>query len=117
MNRTSDPMDEVISRHMHKGDTADEAAANRVLNTLHAPLPRQRHSLFDHWPSLLLNRDFAPAWPRLAALACVAMFGCMIGFVTPNVGVRKSNATTVRIANLDVGSLAFDPEPITGARP
>lgn len=117
MNRTSEPLDEVISRHMHEGDAADEASANRVMNALHGPLPRQRHSLLDHWPSLLLNRDFAPAWPRLAALACVAMFGCMVGFVTPNFSVRKSNAATIRIAELDGSSLAFDPEPVIGVRP
>jgi hypothetical protein len=117
MNRTSDLLDEAVSRHLHAGDALDEAAAKRVIGALHGPLPHQRHSLFDHWPSLLLTRDFAPAWPRLAALACVAMFGCMVGLVTPNIGVRKSNAMTVRIADLDGGSLVFDSEPITGARP
>ena len=111
MNR----IDEVISRHMHEGDNADEAAANRVMNALHK-LPRQRHSWFDRLPSLLLTRDDAPAWPRLAALACVAMFGCMVGFVTPNLSVRKSNAM-VRIAEVDGGSLVFDSEPSTGVRP
>jgi hypothetical protein len=108
-------MDEVISRHMHEGDAADEAAANRLLKTLHGPLPRQRHSLFDHWPSLLLNRDYAPAWPRLAALACVAVFGCMVGLAAPS--VKKSNAATIRIAEIDGASLAFDPEPVIGVRP
>ena len=111
MNR----IDEVISRHMHEGNKADEAAANRLLKTLHGPLPRQRHSLFDHWPSLLLNRDYAPAWPRLAALACVAMFGCMVGLAAPS--VQKSNAATIRIAEVDGASLAFDPEPVIGVRP
>lgn len=115
MNRTSEPMDEVISRHMHEGGASDEAAANRVMNALHGPLPRQRHSLFDHWPSLLLNTDFAPAWPRLAALACVAAFGCMVGLAAPS--VQKSAAATIRIAEIDGSSLAFDPEPVIGVRP
>src|SRR5690349_3246667 len=112
MNR----IDEVIARHMHKDDAADQAVAERVLKNLGRPLPRQCHSLFDHWPSLFLTRDYAPAWSRLAALACVAMFGCMVGFVTPNLSVRKSNAM-VRIAEDDGGSLVFDSEPITGVRP
>ena len=115
MNRTSKPFDEVISRHMHEGDATDEAAAKRVMSALHGPLPRQRHSLFDHWPSLLLNRDFAPAWPRLAALACVAIFGCMVGLAAPS--VKKSTAATIRIAEIDGTSLAFDPEPVIGVRP
>ncbi len=112
MNR----IDEIIARHMHRGDAADEAAAAHVLKSISGPLPRQRHSLFDHWPSLLLTRDFAPAWPRLAALGCVALFGCMVGFVTPNLSVRKSSAM-VRIAEVDGSSLVFDSDPITGVRP
>jgi hypothetical protein len=101
---------------MHRHAAADEAAAARVLKNLGGPLPRQKHSLFDRWPSLLLTRDYAPAWPRLAALACVAMFGCMVGFVTPSLSVRKSNAM-VRIAEVDGGSLVFDSDPVTGVRP
>jgi hypothetical protein len=64
----------------------------------------------------LLTLDYAPAWPRLAALACVAAFGCMVGLAAPNAGVRKPNAT-VRIAEVDGSSLVFDSEPITGVRP
>jgi hypothetical protein len=116
MNRTSGLLDEVIARHLHRDDAADELAAARVLKSLDGPLPRQRHSLFDRLPSLLLTRDFAPAWPRLAALGCVALFGCMVGFVTPNLSVRKSSAM-VRIAEVDGGSLVFDSDPITGVRP
>jgi hypothetical protein len=116
MNRTSDLLDEIIARQMHKNDAADEAVAARVLKNLGGPLPRQRHSLFDRWPSLLLTRDYAPAWPRLAVLACVALFGCMVGLATPNLSVTKSNAM-VRIAEADGGSLVFDSEPITGVRP
>lgn len=110
MNR----FDEVIARHYENG-AEDQASASRVLASLNAPLPKQRHSLFDRWPSLLLNTDFAPAWPRVAALACVAAFGCMVGLAAPS--VQKSSAATVRIAELDGASLAFDPEPVIGARP
>jgi len=106
---------EIIARHLHRDDASDEAAGARVLAALAAPLPRQRHSLFDRWPSLLLNRDYAPAWPRLAALACVALVGCMVGLATPN--LRKSSAATIRIADVDGSALIFDSDPITGARP
>src|SRR6185312_8283030 len=108
-------IDEAISRHMHEGKAADEAAANRVMSALNSPLPRQRHSLFDHWPSLLLNRDYAPAWPRRAALTCVAVFGCMVGLAEPS--VNKSTAATIRIAEIDGASLAFAPDPVIGLRP
>lgn len=116
MNRTSDVLDEVISRHAHRGDAADELAAARVLQSLQGALPRQRHAWFDRLPSLFLTRDYAPAWPRLAALACVAVFGCMVGFVTPNMSVRKSNAM-VQIAEVDGSALVFESDPVTGVRP
>lgn len=115
MNRSDDRIDEVIARHLHQGEALDETVAARALKALEAPLPRQRHSLFDHWPSLFLNREYAPAWPRLAALACVALFGCMVGLVTPS--LQRSAVASVRIADVDAASLAFDAEPITGARP
>jgi hypothetical protein len=111
MNR----IDEIIDRHMHRDDAANELVAARVLKFLDGPLPRQRHSLFDRWPSLLLTRDFAPAWPRLAALCCVALIGCMVGFMTPNLSLRKSSAMV--IAETDGSSLVFDSDPVTGVRP
>jgi hypothetical protein len=115
MTEPRDHMDEVIARHFESHAEIESASASRVLEALHAPLPKQRHSLFDRWPSLLLNTDFAPAWPRLAALACVAAFGCMVGLAAPS--VQKSNAATIRIAEIDGSSLAFDPEPVIGVRP
>jgi hypothetical protein len=114
--RNMNRIDEVISRNMHRDGEADALAAARVLRSLEGALPRQRHSWFDRLPSLLLTRDYAPAWPRLAALACVAMFGCMVGFVTPNMSVTKSNAM-VRIAEVDGSALVFDSDPVTGVRP
>jgi hypothetical protein len=109
--------DQIIARHLRREDESTQAAARRVLAKLNGPLPRQRHSWLDHLPSLLLTRDFAPAWPRVAALACVMAFGCMVGFAAPGLSVQKSAAATIKIADLDAGSLGFDAEPITGARP
>jgi hypothetical protein len=119
MNRSDHRLDELIVRHLarhwQRDTAADETVAANVLKALDAPLPRQRHSLFDHWPSLLLNRDYAPAWPRLAALAFVALFGCVVGLAAPN--VQRSAIASVRIADADGSALAFDTEPLTGARP
>ncbi len=115
MNRSDDRLDERIARHWQRDSAADEAAAARALQALNAALPRQRHSLFDHWPSLLLTRDYAPAWPRLAALACVALFGCLVGLTAPT--MQRSAIASVRVADVDIGALAFDSELLTGARP
>lgn len=115
MNRSDDRLDELIARHWQRASAADEAVAANVLRALNAPLPRQHHSLFDRWPSLLLNRDYAPAWPRVAALACVALFGCMVGLAAPT--FQHTALASVRVADADGSALAFDTEPLTGARP
>jgi hypothetical protein len=112
MNRFEE---EVIARHLHRDDATDEAIGARALEKLAGPLPRQRHSIFEHLPSLLLNRDFAPAWPRLAALASIALVGCMVGLAAPS--LPRSAAAQVQIAEIDGGALALDSEPVTGVRP
>src|SRR5207344_1342625 len=50
---------------------ADADAVDRVLARLRGPLPRQKQPLW-RFPGVLLNWDFAPAWPPMAALACCA---------------------------------------------
>ena len=56
----------------------EELAAQRILSRLDT-LPPQRR-VFAWWPSILMDWNFAPAWPRLAALACAAVLGISIGF-------------------------------------
>jgi hypothetical protein len=117
MNR----FDEFIVRHLKAGRRAGEGSAARVVSALAAkPLPRQRHSWLRSWPNALLNSDFAPAWQRLAALACVALIGCTIGFFGP--GTRAFQRTgwivaAAQSADSDVSGLVFEPEPLTGAKP
>ncbi|HEY4863151.1 MAG TPA: hypothetical protein VN919_05515 [Xanthobacteraceae bacterium] len=116
MNR----FDEFIVRHLKTNRGTDERSAARVVSALAAkPLPRQRHSWFRNWPSALLNNDFAPAWPRLAALACVALLGCTIGFFGPSTRAFQRTGWIVAIAQNsdDVSGFAFEPEPLTGAKP
>jgi len=116
MNR----FDEFIVRHLKTSRGTDEVSAARVVSALAAkPLPRQRHSWFRNWPSALLNNDFAPAWPRLAALACVALLGCTIGFFGPSTRAFQRTGWIVAIAQNsdDVSGFAFEPEPLTGAKP
>ena len=116
MNR----IDELIVRRLRADRDASEQSAARVVSALALrPLPRQRRSWSRHWPSALLNNDFAPAWPRLAALACVALVGCTVGFFGP--GTRAFQRTgwivTAQSSDSDVSGLVFEPEPLTGAKP
>ncbi len=92
---------------------ADEAAAGRVLARLGA-LPRQKLPLW-RWPAVLLDWEFAPAWPRVAALA-----GCLaIGFVVGIAGVDRhfDRVDTAAANSADLGLIVYGPEPLTGARP
>jgi hypothetical protein len=115
MNR----IEEQIVRRLKAERAADERSAARLVAALAAkPLPRQRRSWFRGWPSALLNNDFAPAWPRLAALACVALIGCTIGFFGPGTrAFQRTGWVIAQTAEPDVGGLVFEPEPLTGARP
>jgi len=47
---------------------ADDATVDRVLKRLAGPLPRQ-HRPVGQILGVLLDWQFAPAWPRMAALA------------------------------------------------
>jgi hypothetical protein len=115
MNR----MDEMLTRQFKFDSAIDDAIAARVLVSIGAkPLPTQHHSIFRSWPNALLTLDFAPAWPRIAALACVALLGCMIGLFGPGAQLFDSagGAAAMQIADADA-TLAFEPEPLTGVRP
>jgi len=114
MNR----FDQLIVRHLQADrEGAQESAAHVLAALAVRPLPRQRRGWLRHWPALL-NSDFAPAWPRIAALACVALIGCTIGFFGP--GTRAFQRTVLIVAqnsDLDAVGYAFEAEPLTGARP
>ena len=107
-------LDGALKRHLQKpqGDQ-DAAASARVLNRLAGELPRQHRPLW-RWPVVLLDWQFAPAWPRMAALA-----GCMaLGFVIGIAGLdRRIDRTGANAGNLDFGSLVFEPESFSGERP
>ena len=106
-------LDATVARYA-KIDTADETAAARVLMRLTAPLPRQDGAWW-RWPSVLLDWQFAPAWPRVAALACCAAIGFMVGIA----GLDRPFERTATVASSggDITSAVFEAEPITGARP
>src|SRR5256885_12847052 len=92
---------------------ADDAVTDRILARLETLPPQKR--AFAWWPAALLDWNFAPAWPRLAALAGAAVLGISIGL--SNVGTRiAANLNLVRIASADDTSInAFETD--AGLRP
>src|SRR3954469_25480825 len=84
----------------------DEKSALRVIGKLNGPLPRKKQP-FWRVPAALLDWQFAPAWPRVAALA-----GCMlIGFTAGIAGVDRTIAKKdTQIASRDIGTMVFAPE-------
>src|SRR6476619_7073388 len=91
----------------------EDLAAKRLLGRLQS-LPPQKHRLA-WWPAALMDASFAPAWPRLAALAAAAVLGISIGL--SNVGTRiAADLNLVRVANADDASTnAFETD--SGLRP
>ena len=76
-----------------------DLAAKRLLARLQ-PLPPQKRA-FAWWPAALMDVSFAPAWPRLAALAGAAVLGISIGL--SNVGARiATDLDLVRVAAAEI---------------
>jgi hypothetical protein len=107
---------EALLRETLERDTVppqvDEAVAARLLTRL-GKLPRQRQPLW-RLPGILLDWQFAPAWPRMAVLASCAAVGFVIGLS----GVDQSNDQTSTPYSFvsgggDFNSVVFDPD--TGA--
>jgi hypothetical protein len=95
--------------------SAEEASVARVMTRLAAPLPRQKIP-FWRWPAVLLDWQFAPAWPRVAALACCAAIGFVVGIAGLDRRFDRLDAPFT-VANQDLGAVVFEPEPLTGAQP
>ncbi len=91
----------------------DEQSVVRVMGKLNGPLPRQRRP-FWRVPTALLDWQFAPAWPRVAALA-----GCLlIGFSIGIAGVDRSLARgDAQVVNRDIGTMVFGPDIFSGDGP
>jgi hypothetical protein len=118
----TDRLDAMIRRSLAAGADTDAAIGARALARLAtAPLPAQRGAFLSRWwPDALLNLDFAPAWPRIAGLACAGAFGIAIGLFGINVAPRDSAAVAAPagvVVEADLGPLAASPDPLTGALP
>ena len=63
---------------------------------------------------MLLDWQFAPAWPRVAALACCAALGFFIGLAGVD---RQFSGANYVAGGGGLGTITFEPDPLTGARP
>jgi hypothetical protein len=110
-----DFLESALKRHT-KAPPADDAAVVRVLKRLSGPLPRQKMPLW-RLPGVLLDWQFAPAWPRFAALACCAALGFVIGIAGLDRRIDGPGTPFAVASRTDLGSIVFEPEALTGARP
>jgi hypothetical protein len=107
-------LETALKRHA-RAPRDDEASVARVMTRLAAPLPRQKLPLWQ-LPAVLLDWQFAPAWPRMAALGACAALGFIIGISGLDRHVDRLEGTTV-VASSGIGALVFEPEELTGAQP
>jgi len=101
---SDDKIEQLLKNHFAR--QADDDGA-RVMAKLRGPLPQQQRPTL--WPQFLLDWQFTPAWPRMAALASCAALGFIVGSATIDHLAAPANA--------DLTMIAFEPEPLTGLRP
>src|ERR1043165_2764081 len=103
---TNDQFDDFLKRALRRDAQKDDAAAERVLKRLAGPLPRQKQP-FWRLPNVLLDWQFMPAWPRVAALACCAVLGFAIGIA----GLDRYIGYQEQIAGGGgIGTITFEPD-------
>jgi len=93
----------------------DDDAINRVLSRIAGPLPKQKQPLW-RLPAVLVDWQFAPAWPRMAALACCAALGFGIGIAGLDRPFDRLDAPFT-LGTRDIGSIVSEPDTLTGERP
>jgi len=111
---TDEQFEKFLETVLKRQAPVDDAAVDRVLKRL-KPLPRQKPPLW-RLPSVLLNWEFAPAWPRMAALACCAALGFGLGIAGFDRPFDRLGAP-YGIGNPDIGSIVSEPDSLTGERP
>lgn len=107
---------------MAREPAAADAQAARIVQAIEARRlpPQRRRFLWRRWPAELLNLDFTPAWPRLAALAGVAALGFVIGLsdlTGPIAAGPNGEEGMAIVADADIGAIVFEPDPLPEARP
>src|SRR3954453_23431744 len=112
--KTDHELEAALHRILTSND-ANDAATQRTIARLESLPPQKR--AFAWWPAALMDWNFAPAWPRLAALAGAAVLGISVGL--SSYGTRiAANLDLVRVASADdAGTYLFDADSVTGLRP
>jgi hypothetical protein len=121
---TAANLDAVLARcceRPHVGDASEELAIARVMARLPAPLPRQPQGLLRKLlPAALLEFDFAPAWPRFAALAGVAFLGFAVGLSDGGLALTEKSASAIigtpATSDADLSLMLFEPDPLSALR-
>lgn len=105
-------LDAALMRH---GEAVQPGAAAlaRLSARLAGPLPPQKKP-FWRLPAVLLDWQFAPAWPRMAALACCAIIGFTVGITGLD---RRIDDQSAAIVGTDISDTVFGAEPFPGERP
>jgi hypothetical protein len=106
-------LEDALKHHTNAPQDINTSVA-RVMTRLSGPLPRQKVPLWQ-LPAVLLDWQFAPAWPRVAALGACAVVGFAIGL--SGVDRRIDNLDGWSATSAGIGSVVFEPEDLTGARP
>jgi len=100
--------------------SVDDQAVGRVLAGLCSrPLPKQRPPLLCTWWSVA-TADRWVTYPRVAALACGATLGVMVGL--SSFGLRMTTSLDLGLvqtatAEADLSGNVFDADSVTGLRP
>lgn len=90
---------------------ADPLRDRMLARLVTMPLPPQRKPRFANvLPEAFLTGDFAPAWPRFAALGTAAVLGFAVGSFGIPVTAADSNvaAFVLSSADPDLGAAIFD---------
>lgn len=113
---SNDKLDAILARRFGAGRQADTQSVARMRTKLAGPLPRQQGQWWRQLPGVLLDWQFAPAWPRVAALAGCAALGFAIGLTGVDRPIDRLG--TVEVASAaNLSAAMFEPEALTGARP
>jgi hypothetical protein len=117
MSNATGPRDDALDktlRRLFAPSPADGAGALHVLSKFNGALPPQKPR-FALWPRFLLNPEFAPAWPRVAALACSIALGFAVGL--SGIDRQLQGGAYSVASSSDFASAISEPEPLTGLRP
>ncbi len=115
---TESEFEQLLATSLKPGSNAErntQDAAQRVLQRLAGPLPRQKKAWW-RLPAMLLDWEFATAWPRVAVLAACAALGFGIGMIGLDQQVDTADAAIAFVSRADFGGVVFDGDTVQGVR-